>query len=85
MKKPEIYLKEYCAKLSDDNVRFLQGRLNQRLAGDLPEAVEFLSSFRELDKWLLSASDYNEFYDMIDIVQHIVQKEHEKRLAASVS
>jgi hypothetical protein len=55
MKKPNIHLKEYCQKLSDDNVKFLYGRLTQRLGGDLAEAVDFLSSFRDLDRMLGSS------------------------------
>ena len=85
MKKPEIYLKEYCAKLSDDNVKFLQARLSQRISSDLSEATEFLGSFREIDKWLCSAADVNQFYDMIDTVQYAVQREHERRLAGSAA
>ena len=85
MKKPEIYLKEYCAKLSYDNVKFLQARLSQRIAGDLSESVDFLGGVREIDKWLSSATDVNQFYDMIDMIQFAVQKEHEKRLAASAA
>ena len=85
MKKPEIYLKEYCAKLSDDNVKFLQARLSNRISGDLGEAVEFLSGFREIDRWLSSASDVNQFYDMVDTVQYAVQREHERRLAGSAA
>ena len=79
MKKPDVYLKEFCHKLSDDHVRFLQGRLNQRLSGDMAEAVDFLSKIREIDKWLGSATDSNEFYDMVDMVYYAVNKEHEKR------
>lgn len=79
MKKPEVYLKEFCHKLSDDNVRFLQGRLSQRLGGDMAEAVEFLSGIREIDKWFSGASSCNELYDMIDLVYYAVNKEHEKR------
>jgi hypothetical protein len=83
MKKPELYLKEYCLKLSDDQVKFLIGRLNQRLGGDLAEAVDFLSHVREIDKWFASASSCVELYDMIDVVHFAVGKEHERRLAAS--
>ena len=38
MKKTGFFLKEYCQKLSDEHVRFLYGRLSQRLGGDLAEA-----------------------------------------------
>jgi hypothetical protein len=80
MKKPEVYLKEYCSKLSDDNVKFLVGRLNQRLGGDLAEAVDFLSGVREIDRWLGSAVDSNEFYDMVDLINNALNKEHDRRM-----
>jgi Ni,Fe-hydrogenase III component G len=80
MKKPEVYLKEFAHKLSDDNLRYLHGRLTQRINGDFAEAVQFLSDFKEIDKWFLSASDCNEFYDMVDLVYFALNKEHEKRL-----
>jgi hypothetical protein len=80
MKKPDVYLREYCLKLSDDNVKFLQGRLSQRLGGDLAETVVFLSNVKEIDKWFLTASSCDEFYDMIDMVYFSVNKEHERRL-----
>lgn len=79
MKKPEVYLKEFCVKLSDDNLRFLHGRLSQRLGGDLAEAVDFLGGIREIDKWFSSASSCSDFYDMVDQVFFAVNKEHEKR------
>jgi hypothetical protein len=79
MKKPEVYLKEFCLKLSDDNLRFLHGRLSQRLGGDLAEAVDFLGGIREIDKWFSTASTCNDFYDMVDHIFFAVNKEHEKR------
>jgi len=83
MKKPEVYLKEFCLKLSDDNLRFLHGRLSQRLGGDLAEAVDFLGGIREIDKWFATASTCNDFYDMVDHIFFAVNKEHEKRSGAA--
>ena len=79
MKKPEVYLREFCLKLSDDNLRSIHSKLSQRLSGDMAEAVDFLSGIREIDKWLSFAFDCNEFYDMIDLIYFAVNKEHEKR------
>ena len=39
--KPEVYLKEYCARLSDDNLKKLQLSLSQRMSDDLAEALVF--------------------------------------------
>lgn len=81
MRNPEVYLKEYCQRLSDDNLRFLATKLGQRLNGDLGDSLEYLSKVREIDKWLSSASNYNELYDMIDLISSFVLKEANNRLS----
>ena len=84
MKKPiDTYLKEYCQRLSDENVKFLTQRLTQRLLGDTAEVIDFLSSTKEIDKWLSSASSSKDFYDMLDMFQSIVEKEDETRQSAA--
>ena len=35
LEKPNL-LKEYISNLSDDDIKFLESRLNQRLSGDIP-------------------------------------------------
>lgn len=79
MKKPDLYLREYCSSLSDENVRFLATRLGQKMSGDLAEALDFVSRTRELDRWLGSARSSDELYDMIDMIQTASQKEYDKR------
>lgn len=79
MKKPEVYLKEYCQRLSDENIKFLTGRLSQRLSGDIAEVLDFLSNVREIDRWLVSAQTSLELYDMIDLVESTVVKECDRR------
>jgi len=84
MKKPiDTYLKEYCQRLSDDNVKFLTQRLTQRLLGDTAEVIDFLSSTKEIDKWLSSAATSQDFYEMLDMFQSIVEKEDETRQSAA--
>lgn len=79
MKKPEVYLKEYCTRLSEDNLKKLYCSLNQRMSGDLAEALTFLGSTKEMDKWFSSAVSAVELYDMIDMVADFVNKEYKKR------
>lgn len=79
MKKPEVYLKEYCARLSDDNLKKLQLSLSQRMSDDLSEALIFLGSVREMDRWFSSATSASELYDMIDVVGEYINKEHKRR------
>ena len=79
MKKPELYLKEYCQKLSDDQLKFVGQRLSQRLSGDLAEVFDYFKEIKEIDRWLLSASTCDELFDMIDLVDSSCQKEMDKR------
>lgn len=84
MKKPiDSYLKEYCRRLSDENISFLTQRLSQRLSGDIAEVLDFLGSTRELDKWLSSASSCEDLYAMLDTFQSVVEKEDESRKAVA--
>lgn len=84
MKKPESLLREYAARLSDDNLKFLCGRLTQRLGGDLPEVLDFYSSTLDMDRWLSSAKTCNELYDMVDITAGFIEKEYAKRFEVPV-
>lgn len=79
MRKPDVYLREYCQRLSDDNLKFLHSRLDARLGGDLPEALDFLGGVKELDKWLASADTCYEIYDMLDLVGESVARECSRR------
>jgi hypothetical protein len=79
MKNPEVYLKEYCFRLSEDNLKKLYSSLNQRMSNDLAEALNFMGSNKEIDKWFSSAESSSELYDMIDMVGDFVNKEYEKR------
>jgi hypothetical protein len=79
MKKPEVYLKEYCTRLSEDNLKKLYCSLNQRMSGDLADALVFMGTTKEMDKWFSSAGSSTELYDMIDMVGDFVNKEYKKR------
>lgn len=79
MKKPEIYLKEYCQRLSDESLKFLSQRLGQRLSGDLPEVLDFLANVKEIDRWLASSPSCDGLYDMLDMVHAAVVKECDRR------
>lgn len=83
MKKPEVYLKEYCQRLSDENLKYLAGRFNQKLFGDMAEILQFLSGVREIDKWLTSAETSDEMYAMVDMIQASVLKEADRRSSAN--
>ncbi len=84
MKKPDLMLKEYSVRLSDDNLKFVNGRLSQRLSGDLPEVLDFMSNTTEMDRWLSSAKSSWDVYEMLDISQKCVEKEFVRRFGEGV-
>lgn len=84
MKKPDMMLREYSTRLSDDNLKFVNGRLTQRLAGDLAEALDFMSNSNEMDRWFKSAVSCWDVYDMADLVQKNVEKEFVRRFGEGV-
>jgi hypothetical protein len=83
VKKPEVYLKEYCQRLPDENIKFLAGRFSQKLSGDMAEVFQFLSNVREIDKWLSSAQNSEELFYMVDLIQSVTLKEAERRVSVS--
>ena len=72
-------IKEYVRKLTDDDLRFLNVRLSQRIGSDVAEAIELLEHNAEVDHWLCLSKNANDFYDMIDAVDAVVQSEAKRR------
>lgn len=72
-------VREYVKKLSDDDIRFLNVRLNQRMGGDLGEAVECIQDSSDMDYWLSMADNATEFFDMVDLINQVINNELKKR------
>ena len=81
MRKPDVMLREYFNKVSDDDLKYIYTRLNQRLSSDMGDAVNALSRSDELDRWFSSAKNSWEFYDMIDLAQRYAEREVRNRPA----
>lgn len=73
------FLKDYILRLTEEQLRFLDLRLKHRLTGDLADAVTFLSTNPDMDRYLASSKNYEEFYDAIDIVQKSIERESRRR------
>ena len=84
MRKLDPMLKDYCSKLSIDNLRFLSDRLDNRLGGDLAEALDFMSKNQEIDRWLNSAKSCDDLYNMIDTAQEYIYREASRRVPEMV-
>src|ERR1035441_7941453 len=78
-KKTNIVLKECVGKLSEDDLDFVFGRLEQNLQGDSSEFLNVLTRNYEIDRMLMSAKSVDEFYDILDQLDDLVKKEYNKR------
>ena len=72
-------LREYVAELSDDDLKFLEGRLNQRLSGDIAEVLNFLEKNSKVDFVLSKGKSADDLYDAVDLIQEIVGVEVQNR------
>lgn len=83
MKRPEVVLKEYCQKLSEENLKWIYNRVTQRLGGDIADVMEFVGNNREIDRWFQVAEDYQSLFNLIEEFSAAIQKEYEKRSIAA--
>lgn len=79
MKKKDTVLREFARSLSDDDLKWVYSRLNQRLGGDLGDAMEALQTNPEVDRLLASVNDADSFYDLADETGEYLERELRKR------
>lgn len=79
MKKPDVLLREYVTRLSDEELDYLYLRFSQRIAGDISEALTLVQKNHEVDRWLCSANSAVEFFDMVDKLAEFVEIETKRR------
>jgi hypothetical protein len=83
MKKIDMVLKQFANSLTQEELSKLYTRLNQKYEGDLATALAIISDSNycdgEVNLWLESASNSNEFFDMVDTVTKFINKEYDRR------
>jgi hypothetical protein len=79
MRQSDVILIEYVKRLSDEDLSWLRIRFKQDVCGDKSDISSFLSRDREVDRWLLTATGADEFFDMLDLTAIHVQQEYNKR------
>lgn len=79
MKRPEIYLREYCSRLTDDQINMLVTKLSNRQSGDVSDALNFMGSVKEIDKWFTSSGSAWDLYDMLDLAYSASKREYDRR------
>jgi len=84
MRKPDMILREYANRISDDELKFLHTRLSQRLSGDVAEALQLMGKDPALDRLLREQQGGKELYDVIDDLQVYLDQQFKKRFAGMV-
>lgn len=74
-------LRDYVKKLGDEDLKWINIRLSQRVGSDVAEVLQFVEKHPDMDRWLSLASTASDFFDMVDQVDQCVQQEVKKRFA----
>lgn len=72
-------LVEYCQNLSDEDLRFLGSRLNDRYQDDMSEALNSMSTNPALDNIFQTTISTEEIYKLCDLIGEMTLKEAKKR------
>jgi hypothetical protein len=78
--KSEISLiKNYCSRLSDEDLAKVSELLPQTIAGDRSSACAILENDKEIDRWLSLANGAEDFFVRVDSIGEFAIIELEER------
>lgn len=67
--KSEVNLiKEYCSRISEEDVAILSQLLPQTIAGDRSAACAIFQKDKEVDRWLSQASSADDWFSKVDVI-----------------
>ena len=72
-------IKNYCKRLSDEDLEKISDLLPQKIAGDRALACSLLDKDKEIDKWLGLSNGSDDFFLRIDSVGEFATIEKEER------
>ncbi len=86
-RKNEQLVKNFVSNLTDNDLQFVTSRLFYQYQDDLYEVFDFISTLKknkqlensDVDYWLGSAKNYNDFYKQVDALSNSSMREYEKR------
>lgn len=76
-------IKEYCSRISDDDLALLSQLLPQTIAGDRSRSCLVLQKDKEVDKWLSQASGAEDWFNKVDEIGEHATIELESRMKKS--
>lgn len=78
--KSEIsLLKEYCSRLSEENLQIISSLLPQTIAFDRSSACAILQEDKEIDRWLSQATSADDWFSRVDSIGDAAATEVENR------
>jgi uncharacterized membrane protein YhfC len=78
IKVPNV-VKEYAAALTDEELKFMFMRLDQRFSGDMAEALCTMQRHDGMDNWLKTAKSYEDFFTLLDTACRQLEIESKRR------
>lgn len=72
-------IKEYCSRITDEDLQSLSAVLPQQIAGDRAFACSILQKDKEVDRWLSQANSADDWFNKIDSIGEIALVELESR------
>lgn len=79
-KKKDVVLREYSRSLTDEDIRYICGRLVERKSGDVGEAVESIQENADMDRLYAASKDADALYDLIDETYEYLDREFTRRI-----
>lgn len=79
MRKERTPVAEFVNSLYDEDLKFVGLRFIEKYSGDIPDALNFMSQFPEIDQYLSKADSAFELFDLCDHIKDVVLKEAKKR------
>lgn len=79
MKRTDAQIREFCRKISDEQLRFINMRFQQNLPGDRAVVLDVLSKDKAVDRYLSAASSAEEFFNCYEHVGKLVKEEVDRR------
>ncbi len=79
MKKDSVIVREYCSRVSDEELSSLVDKLTRPVNGDTCDVSFIFQKDKEIDRWLCQAKSADEWFTKVDMIQDASSYEQKRR------
>ncbi len=79
MKKDSVIVREYCSRVSDDELSSLVDKLTRPIGGDTSDVSFIFEKDKEIDRWLCQARSADDWFSKVDMIQDASSYEQKRR------